>query len=154
LVDQSPEREAISVVLEVVMARTKIDWADETWNPVWGCTFRCPFCYARKIAKRFSKQIALLNGVNEEKLREFKPVFLPKNYGRELKGKIIFVNSMSDIADWELAWIEKTMLRIRTMPDKVFLFLTKRPEQLERILQIVQHPLDPLFQWKILRCKP
>ena len=33
--------------------KTKIDWADATWNPVTGCRHDCPYCYARKIAERF-----------------------------------------------------------------------------------------------------
>ena len=33
--------------------KTKIDWADATWNPVTGCLHGCEYCYARKIAKRF-----------------------------------------------------------------------------------------------------
>jgi protein gp37 len=33
--------------------KTKIDWADSTWNPVTGCRHSCEYCYARKIAGRF-----------------------------------------------------------------------------------------------------
>lgn len=35
------------------MKKTKIDWADSTWNPVTGCLHGCEYCYARRIAKRF-----------------------------------------------------------------------------------------------------
>lgn len=35
------------------MKKTKIDWADSTWNPVTGCLHGCEYCYARKIAYRF-----------------------------------------------------------------------------------------------------
>jgi protein gp37 len=38
----------------MTMNRTKIDWADMTWNPVTGCYHDCEYCYARKIAKRFA----------------------------------------------------------------------------------------------------
>lgn len=34
-------------------SKTKIDWADATWNPVTGCLHGCEYCYARRIAKRF-----------------------------------------------------------------------------------------------------
>lgn len=34
--------------------KTKISWADSTWNPVTGCLHGCEYCYARKIADRFS----------------------------------------------------------------------------------------------------
>jgi protein gp37 len=35
-------------------AKTKIDWADSTWNPVTGCLHGCEYCYARSIANRFA----------------------------------------------------------------------------------------------------
>lgn len=35
------------------MKKTKIDWADSTWNPVTGCQHECEYCYARGIANRF-----------------------------------------------------------------------------------------------------
>ncbi len=33
--------------------KTKIEWADATWNPVTGCLHKCKYCYARRIAERF-----------------------------------------------------------------------------------------------------
>lgn len=35
------------------MDKTKIDWADTSWNPVTGCLHGCEYCYARRIAERF-----------------------------------------------------------------------------------------------------
>lgn len=35
------------------MYKTKIDWAETTWNPVTGCLHGCEYCYARRIAERF-----------------------------------------------------------------------------------------------------
>lgn len=35
------------------MNKTRIEWADMTWNPVTGCLHNCEYCYARKIANRF-----------------------------------------------------------------------------------------------------
>lgn len=35
------------------MNKTKIEWCDQTWNPMTGCLHECKYCYARKIAKRF-----------------------------------------------------------------------------------------------------
>ena len=37
------------------MNKTKIDWADSTWNPVTGCYHSCDYCYARKIVQRFDE---------------------------------------------------------------------------------------------------
>jgi protein gp37 len=39
------------------MNKTKIDWADMTWNPVTGCLHGCEYCYARRIAQRFGNSI-------------------------------------------------------------------------------------------------
>lgn len=36
------------------MKKTKIDWADSSWNPVTGCRHGCEYCYARGIANRFA----------------------------------------------------------------------------------------------------
>lgn len=35
------------------MLKTKIDWADSSWNPVTGCLHGCKYCYAKRIAERF-----------------------------------------------------------------------------------------------------
>jgi protein gp37 len=36
------------------MAKTKIDWADESINPFTGCRGSCPWCYARRMARRLA----------------------------------------------------------------------------------------------------
>lgn len=36
------------------MRKTKIDWCDSSFNPVTGCLHNCEYCYARRIAERFS----------------------------------------------------------------------------------------------------
>lgn len=38
-----------------MMNRSKIEWCDYTWNPVTGCLHGCDYCYARRIAHRFSR---------------------------------------------------------------------------------------------------
>jgi protein gp37 len=44
------------------------------------------------------------------------------------KPKIIFMDSMSDIADWELEWKFEVRSAISANPQHTYLFLTKRPE--------------------------
>ena len=34
--------------------KTKIDWADASWNPITGCRHNCVYCYANRIASRFA----------------------------------------------------------------------------------------------------
>ncbi len=43
------------------MPKTKIEWTDETWNPVTGCTkvsAGCENCYAERMTKRLQKMPA------------------------------------------------------------------------------------------------
>jgi protein gp37 len=35
------------------MNKTRIEWADYTWNPITGCLHGCAYCYARRTARRF-----------------------------------------------------------------------------------------------------
>ena len=98
------------------MNRTKIDWADYTWNPVWGCRNNCPYCYARATANRWGLS--------------FEPHWREKNFLRAMpkEPSRIFVNSMSEIAYWKREWWERVIARIKENGDQTFLFLTKTPE--------------------------
>ncbi len=42
-----------------MMNNSKIDWCDFSWNPVTGCYHTCEYCYARRMARRFSGDIRL-----------------------------------------------------------------------------------------------
>lgn len=95
------------------MNPTKIDYAEYTWNPVWGCRNSCEYCYARATAKRFGQS--------------FEPHWREKNFNRPMpkEPSIIFVNSMSDIVWWKANWAIKVFARIEKNPEHIFLFLTK-----------------------------
>lgn len=121
---------------------TKIEWTDSVFNPVWGCENSCPFCYARKIAKRFYKGIAekefncqnndnrLLMKSIEFDLKNFYPTWIESNFQKKFpkKPKRIFVNSMSDIAFWKPEWMNRTLEKIKKYPWHTFQILTKFPE--------------------------
>ncbi len=47
------------------MNRTKIEWADYTWNPVTGCLHGCPYCYAARIVGRFGGDHADAKDIQE-----------------------------------------------------------------------------------------
>jgi len=99
-----------------IVNKTKIDWCDYTWNPVWGCRNNCPYCYARATARRFG--CSFLPHWRERNFHRS----MPKEPGR------IFVNSMSEIAYWEQAWWAQVLRRIRENPQHTFIFLTQSPE--------------------------
>lgn len=100
------------------MAKTKIEWADEVWNPVWGCYENCPYCYARKFARRFGKT---------DRQKNFMIEWMPRNFERKFSAstKRVFVNSMSDIYHWPIDYMNKIVAKIRLYPDIQFIFLTK-----------------------------
>lgn len=112
------------------MDKTKIDWADASWNPVTGCMHGCEYCYARRIAERFgSKQkpesieCSVLNapvrctdlysymrmaGISAGKVQPYPFDFFPTFHRYKLgepqrwkKPRNIFVCSMADLfGDW------------------------------------------------------
>lgn len=103
------------------MNQTKIEWCDMTLNPVVGCTYGCEFCYAERMNQRF-KWVKDFN----------KPEFFPERIKQlyQTKPKLIFLDSMSDFADWEYGWRYQVSKAIYENPQHKFLILTKRPEGL------------------------
>lgn len=122
--------------------KNKIGWCSMTWNPVWGCLNHCEYCYARKVAKRFAKRIAIeeydpyhnigcsvkINILNDE-LKEFIPTFLYSQFNKKFpkKPQRIFVGSMSEIAHWKPEWMEKVLEKVKQYPQHTFQFLSKNP---------------------------
>ncbi len=103
------------------MGKTNIDWADWVDNPVWGCRNNCPYCYARKMARRIGKT---------QDQKAFVPTWMHGNYSKAFPDKplFIFVNSMSDIAYWKDTWIELELKKITEYPQHTYFFPTKNPE--------------------------
>ena len=112
------------------MATTKIEWTESTWNPITGCTkisSGCKFCYAEVMAKR-------LKAMGQEKYKNgfeltLHPDVLNEPYTWK-KGKMIFVNSMSDLfhKDIPIEYIQQIFKVIKENPHHVFQVLTKRAD--------------------------
>ena len=117
------------------MANTKIEWTEETWNPITGCTkysSGCKNCYAERFAKRLQ---AMGNKRYSEgfNVTVHKDLFLkPLEW---TKSRMIFVNSMSDlfhedVSDEDILAIFDTMNKAKW---HVFQVLTKRADRLEKL---------------------
>lgn len=111
---------------------SKIEWTNETWNPITGCSKKsegCLNCYAEKMHKR-------LTAMGQEKYKfAFENVlFHYEELSRKLsnKPKMFFVNSMSDTFNEKISGeqILKILTFCRKYHQHVFQILTKRAERL------------------------
>ncbi|WP_420389359.1 DUF5131 family protein [Marinobacter sp.] len=109
-----------------------IEWTEQTWNPVTGCTKvspGCKNCYAETMARRLKAMKA--NGYE----KGFELTLHPERLGQPLqrsKPTTYFVNSMSDLfhEDIKDSFIDKVFDVIARAPQHTFQILTKRAERL------------------------
>ncbi len=120
------------------MATTsKIEWTEQTWNPVVGCTkisAGCKHCYAETLAHRLRAMgtpgyengfaLTLLPRRLEEPLRRTKPT-------------IYFVNSMSDLFHDKVpdSYIEQVVDVMQRTPQHAYQLLTKRGARMARFFR-------------------
>ena len=105
---------------------SNIEWTDETWNPVTGCTKispGCDNCYAEKIALRFKHNFP--KGFNVD----LKPERLTQP-DKWRKPRRIFVNSMSDLFHPEVPFnfVDDVLATMNRNQRHDFQVLTKRPK--------------------------
>jgi protein gp37 len=109
------------------MNKTKIEWADYTWNPVTGCTNNCGYCYARKIAHRFKGTSHYMNGF--EPTFHAERIFEPIDYKKPSR---IFTCSMGELFIQNHGdWTSRVFDTIRFCDWHTFQLLTKQPQNLK-----------------------
>ncbi|PPJ31880.1 hypothetical protein C5E45_32845 [Nocardia nova] len=118
---------------------THIEWTDETWNPVTGCTRLsegCERCYIertppmRMAGRRFDGPgIGATTGVL------FHPERLTQPLGWR-KPRRVFVNSMSDLFhdDVPAEYIARVWATMAATPQHTYQVLTKRPGRMRSLL--------------------
>lgn len=108
--------------------QSAIEWTDATWNPVTGCTKitkGCDNCYAERFAERF-------RGVAGHPFEQgFDLKLRPERLDQPLRwrrGRMIFVNSMSDLFHKEVPWsfVDQVFDTMERADWHVFQVLTKR----------------------------
>jgi len=135
---------------------TKIEWAQETWNPITGCTKispGCANCYAERMSKRLAGRCGYPKDNPFAVTRHLDKLAQPLKYK---KSRMIFVCSMGDlfhddVQDWMLDEIFGAMLACRILnnhPDHVFMVLTKRPERMKKYLT-ERTPAELLKAWAV-----
>lgn len=113
-------------------SKSKIEWTEQTWNPMTGCTKispGCKHCYAETMAKRLQAMGA--NGYKNGFELEVHPERLTQPLKRK-KRTVYFVNSMSDLfhEDVNDEYLCKVFDVIRSTPQHTYQILTKRAERL------------------------
>ncbi|MCB1764987.1 MAG: phage Gp37/Gp68 family protein [Candidatus Competibacteraceae bacterium] len=127
-----------------MMSESKIEWTEQTWNPVTGCTKvspGCKFCYAEVMAQRlqamgaagYQRGFALT--LHEERLQQ--PL-------RRKKPTVYFVNSMSDLFHEDVpdAFIEQVMAVAAQTSHHTYQILTKRAERLSQFFSRHSVPVN------------
>ena len=126
---------------------TRIEWCDEVWNPVTGCTkvsAGCKNCYAERMAKRLGGRFGYPEVPNQ-----FKVTLHPELLDKPLRWKRprrVFVNSMSDlfhpflfgeglddeiIRDYCPTFLDRAFAVMTIARQHTFLILTKRVDLMQ-----------------------
>jgi len=110
---------------------TKIEWCDETWNPITGCTpisEGCQNCYAKRMANRLRGRFGYPEDEPFKVTMHGDRLHIPGDWK---KPKKIFVCSMGDIFHEDVKWNwQFSILQIAaSLKHHRFLFLTKRPQR-------------------------
>lgn len=138
------------------MSKTKIEWTEETWNPVRGCEIvskGCQNCYAMKQAHRFSGEGMPYEGLtmlsNRGPVWNGKVIIMPELLEQPLKWRKprkVFVNSMSDL--FHKAVPDEFIAQVFAVMDAAkqhqFQILTKRPERMMEWCQRVDAGCEAL----------
>lgn len=111
---------------------SRIEWTEQTWNPIVGCTkvsAGCKHCYAEVMAKR----LKAMGTPGYEK--GFSLRLIPERLNDPLRRKkptVYFVNSMSDLFHERVPvdYIDQVFEVITNTPQHSYQILTKRGERL------------------------
>lgn len=122
---------------------TKIEWTDEVWNPITGCTkvsAGCANCYAAALANRFwgARKFTDVR-IHPERLQK------PMSW---LKPRRVFVNSMSDlfhedVSDEAITGIFAVMAAARERGHQ-FQILTKRAARMHDYISEMVERFGPM----------
>lgn len=117
--------------------KSGIEWTEQTWNPVTGCTKisdGCKHCYAKTFAERLQKM-----GTKGYE-RGFQVALHPDRLAQPIartKPTVYFVNSMSDLFHDQVPveFIERILETVKDTPQHRYQVLTKRPDSMAKFFE-------------------
>lgn len=114
---------------------TKIEWTDEVFNPVTGCTKisqGCSGCYAERMSKRLAGRYGYPEAPDNFKVTLHPDKLYKPSHWK--KPRLIFVCSMGDLfhEDVPFEFIDKVLYTMGTTQRHTYQILTKRPERMYR----------------------
>lgn len=144
------------------MGRSKIEYCDNTWNPITGCMYaaECPQCREKRIARNFAGDIHLNKLQNDQFYKEGSVYVLDKEFQgergiltypfsfeptlhlyrlRKMRYKTgckILVGSMGEMfGEWiKDDWLEQIFEFCMSLPQHIYMFRTERPERYDNLL--------------------
>jgi protein gp37 len=130
------------------MGKTRIEWADEVWNPVTGCTKiseGCKNCYAERMSKRLAGRFGY---PAEEPFRVTVHRDRLEQPLRWRKPRRVFVDSMGDLfhEDVPEEFVYDVWRYMAGIPRHTFLLPTKRVHRMKEFVDwwyLSNHESDP-----------
>lgn len=134
--------------------KTKIEWAERSWNPIVGCTIHspgCKNCYAMRMAARLEAMATKPDGQGNHGLNHYIGTTEPSQRGAVWTGKIgiapdetfaaplrrkkptdYFVNSMSDLFHESVPFelVDRVFAVMALSPQHIYKILTKRSDRM------------------------
>ena len=120
---------------------THIEWADDTFNPWWGCTKvspGCEHCYAEAFSARMRNDLWGPSAGRRLATESYwaKPLSWNATAMKKGKSRRVFVASMADVCEdrADLDMPRRRLMRlVEDTPALTWMLLTKRPENFRRL---------------------
>ena len=138
----------------LLMAETKIEWADYSFNAVVGCTKvspACDHCYAESWAKRAGKPELWHGELRRTSVDNWKqPVKWSLKAAWENVRPRVFCCSLSDVFDnqWDPQWRADLWDLIARCNNMDWILLTKRPQNIAKMLPPNDPMRYPTWPWR------
>ena len=146
------------------MSKTKIEWAEHTWNPIVGCTRvseGCRNCYAERMSVRLSAnpKTPQYDGIAEGGKWTGKVRLVESALDEPLRRRTptkYFVCSMSDLFHerCEDEWIAAVFGVMAACPQHEFMVLTKRPARMREWFEFLGYEIASVVDAAIGAVEP